>query len=269
MLDYIDSALLDKLRYAEPEAARAIEEAGLKRAAISQKPQDAVSVKQGFAKSAVGYVQKINKKMNEALDSLPGSKIAMKGLQHYNLIMELASYNEAFDKEGITGLATELFRRRIPGGSLIENIMLENYYAAAWDGLVLIFPALGLVDAAIGVAGFVYDQADAYYWGKEAELFTDTLYDGAVFKLVAVEKSKDARIGRWELYSVKYKGAEFLRENIYRKIETKKVEKGRLSREELVNKAYDLMSWSEVDNMLRKTIASCEPGLAFLEQLMK
>ena len=93
-------------------------------------------------------VREVNKIFGRSVQGSKTGQVMMKGLVAINLMREIPAYAETYYKDGWEGLAVEFFKRRVPGGLVLENIMMGRYQRAVWDSIVLFVPPVALGEAA-------------------------------------------------------------------------------------------------------------------------
>jgi hypothetical protein len=151
-------------------------------------------------------VKKINVAMNDFIQSTQSGRAAMAGLTAFNLTQEFSAYTQAYSRDGFSGFAAEIIRRRVPFGSAAENLYQGKYLLAGWDTMTTIFPPLALPFAAKGVAEYAATATVSYLWSSDLELLIDGLYDGASW-----EEVKAADVMRFRLAAVTYKKTKYER----------------------------------------------------------
>lgn len=276
MLDYIDDKLLGPVRGDGEFHDFEVEMNLLRQAALDPKQKAGVTRQLQALKSQVALkVKQVNQKFNNHVQAKAANRQAMKFMMVYGLVDEMKSYRDAFNNEGWSGFATELFRRRIPLGSAVEGVVMGNTYRAAWDVVTTLVPPLALPEAAWGLGTAIGTQSKATYWNEQLALFSDGLYDSAKFKLMEVETHGGAKVGVYRLVSVKHKGitldlarfAEMRQEQVEALRE--EIGRGRLDWKAYQKEFQGLTNWMEVDTVLQKTIANNDPGLALIEEMMQ
>ncbi|MDO9581504.1 MAG: hypothetical protein Q7J24_00130 [Desulfomicrobium sp.] len=141
---------------------------------------------------------RINDRLNASVLGKVGDNLAFKsfnlgqeGISYWTAIQSGKDWNESF-----SNLGAQIFRSRVPGGDIVEAIVMENYTRVAVGFVYLLFPTLAVPEALYGVGL----AASEWYVGKwqqwQYDEMVDALYDGAVFKPV--------KGGMWELESITY-----------------------------------------------------------------
>ncbi|HEB95173.1 MAG TPA: hypothetical protein ENI96_01920 [Sedimenticola thiotaurini] len=144
----------------------------------------------------------INQRLNDSILGKVAENRAFKlfqlgqeGKTYYDAVMNAKDPREAFEN-----LATELFRQRVPGGSVVEAVVMENYLRAGIEVAYLLFPPLAVPEGLYGLANSVYDSYQGWSWSLELERQIDTLYQGAVFERVEAADGN----GRYRLTAIEY-----------------------------------------------------------------
>jgi len=156
-----------------------------------------------LAKISVGS---INEKLNQSVLGKIGNSTAFKG---FNLGQEAYAYYDAYTgaqnaQEGMKNIAIEIFRRRVPGGSIAEAAIMENYGRAALETAYLVFPPLAIPEAIYGIAQSISTMSVNYYWGAALKEVADDIFAYSVFKPVEGTKG-----GKWKLVKLRYNGKEY------------------------------------------------------------
>ena len=148
-------------------------------------------------------VRKANQLFARSVQSSTTGQVMMKGMVTINLITEIDAYADAYYEKGWEGFAVEFFRRRVPGGNVLENVMMDRYGRAVWDTVVTFIPPLALPEVAFGIGEYLGNQGWTIYWSSELEYFYDELYKNAQFKLLSIEKIDDQiQFKNWKLTSM-------------------------------------------------------------------
>lgn len=144
----------------------------------------------------------INDKLNSTVLGTIGNSMPFKA---FNLMQEGQAYIDAVMKgkdwnESFSNLSTEIFRNHVPGGSIVEAAVMENYTRVAIGVVYLIFPVTAVPEALYGMgmaaAGWgvsrwqqwMYDEmVDALYQGTEFEK------DGEQWKVVSITYQNPGR----------------------------------------------------------------------------
>lgn len=157
---------------------------------------------------------RINDRLNASVLGKVGDNLAFKS---FNMGQEALSYWSAITtgkdwNESFSNLGAQIFRSRVPGGDIVEAVVMENYTRVAVGFVYLLFPTLAVPEALYGVGL----AASEWYVGKwqqwQYDEMVDALYEGAVFK--------PAKGGTWELERIVYtlpngKKTEVGRDEIY------------------------------------------------------
>jgi len=272
-LDILDDKLLGELRGDNPDFDRFVTE--YKEAKNLKDSKSKSSALKGLKGTVANGIQQVNRKCNEAIQSTAAGRGAVKGLIAIGLVEEGAAYRDAYLKGGWGELATEFFRRRVPFGSSVEQVIMGNYLAAGWDVVTTLVPPLGLAQAAYGIGRYaLIDMPVTLYWTEQLSIFVDTLYATATFKLIGVESYESAKIGVWRLISAKYTGG-VLNVEQFSKYKQEQIEAMRqqlkkgLSQRDMSLKAYfSLTDRAFINEMLKKNIAATDPALNLIQQMM-
>ena len=187
-LDYLDNKTVEKLRNSD----------------ISIKVVDGDRV---LHEVSIGS---LNRKLNDSILGRIGNNTAFKA---FNLAEEAGAYYNAYalaktDKEAFRNMATEIFRRRVPGGGIAEAVIMENYMRAGLEVTYLVFPPLAIPEAILtlgyqaGSAGVVYGKG--LYWQSSLEEISEGVYLESVFN--PVEGYKGAK---WKLVKLGYGGKKY------------------------------------------------------------
>ncbi len=140
-------------------------------------------------------VRQVNELFGRSVQSSETGQAMIKGLVVINLMREIPAYAEAYDKEGWEGLAVEFFRRRVPLGSALENVMMARYQEAVWDTVTVFLPPVALGRAAVNLGQYFGTLGWQEYWSSELGYFYDELYSKAEFNLRGVEEFDDVDLG--------------------------------------------------------------------------
>lgn len=141
---------------------------------------------------------RINDRLNASVLGKVGDNLAFKS---FNMGQEALSYWSAITtgkdwNESFSNLGAQIFRSRVPGGDIVEAVVMENYTRVAVGFVYLLFPTLAVPEALYGIGL----AASEWYVGKwqqwQYDEMVDALYEGAVFKPL-----KD---GTWELERIVY-----------------------------------------------------------------
>jgi tetratricopeptide (TPR) repeat protein len=276
ILDFIDDGLLGSLRGDADFADFEKEMQNIRNAAPDSKGKQEAASRLGALRGRVANgIKSTNEYLNKGLQATSAGRQGMKFMAVYGLVDEMQSYRDAFNEQGWGGFATEIFRRRIPLGSAVENVVMGNTYLAAWDVVTTLIPPLGLPMAAYGLGTSLGNSVKSTYWSEQLALFTDTLYDSAKFELKAVEQYNSAKVGEYRLISVKYRGIimDLSKFADLRKTQVdalrQQIGKGRLDWAKYDQEFQGLTRWTEVDKVLQKNIADTDPALAIIEEMVK
>ena len=142
----------------------------------------------------------INRSLNDSILGKIGNNTAFKG---FNLGQETYAYYNAYanassPEEAFSNIATELFRRRVPGGGMAEAVIMENYTRAGLEVAYMIFPPLAIPEAVYSIGAQIKDAGVEYYWTGELDALTEDIYTYASFKPVPGSKG-----ARWKLTSLR------------------------------------------------------------------
>jgi hypothetical protein len=154
-------------------------------------------------------VKKVNVTINEFIQSSQSGRAAMAGLTAFNLVQEFSAYTQAFSRDGFSGFAAEIIRRRVPFGSTAENLYQGKCLLAGWTALTTIVPPLALPEAAYGVVSYATTAVVSYAWSSDLELLIDGLYDTASW-----EEVNTAGVMRYKLAAITYKSKKYERQGL-------------------------------------------------------
>lgn len=276
ILDYVDDKLLGGLRGESGFNNFEAEMHAIRVAAADPATRASAMKRLDLLKGRVAlHVQNANQRINEALQDTAAGRQGMKFMMVYGLVDEMKSYRDAYAREGWGGFATEMFRRRIPFGSAVENVVMGNTLRAGWDVITTLVPPLGLPEAAAGVATSTYEQVEAGYWNEQLALFVDSLYQSARFELDRTRDYGTAQVERYRLVSVTYRDQTI---DLARFAAMRNEQLAELRRQighgHLDWAAYDrefkgLTRWLEVDRILANNLAAADPVLALLEEMQQ
>lgn len=281
MLDFIDDGLLGGLRGDADFADFEAEMKNIRQSAADPKDKQAAVGRMAVLKGKVANgIKATNQSLNQKLQATAAGRQGMKFMAVYGLVDEMQAYRDAFNEQGWGGFATEIFRRRIPLGSAVENTILGNTYRAGWDVVTTLIPPLALPEAAYGLGTSIGTAAKSTYWSEQLSLFVDTLYDGAKFELQAVESTGNAKIGVYRLVSVKHpRNGKPLDLNAFAKqrqeevkalnaqLKTPRFKGGGIDWAAYKATFNGLTEWTEVDATLKNNLAASDPVLALLEEM--
>lgn len=139
----------------------------------------------------------INDKLNSTVLGSIGNSMPFKA---FNLMQEGQAYLDAIMKgkdwnESFSNLSTEIFRNHVPGGSIVEAAVMENYTRVAIGVVYLLFPVAAVPEALYGMgmaaAGWGVSRWQQWMYDE----MVDALYQGTVF-----EKAGD----QWKVVSITY-----------------------------------------------------------------
>ncbi len=276
ILDYLDDRLLGELRGSNKDFDSFVNETKQARTAAARDPKNASSILKGIKSSAASGIQSVNQALNDTIQASSAGRAGVKLMLVTGLVDETRAYYEAYNREGWGALATEFFRRRVPGGSALEQLVMENYMMAGWEVVKTLVPPLAMGEAAVSIGKYVlYDYPVQFYWNEQLGVFVDNLYAGAKFKLIGVETYESAKVGDWRLVSVKYSGQTISLESFikYKKEQIAamqaELKKPRSARDMSRSSHYGLTDRHDIDRLLRNTIAATDPALQFVDELMK
>jgi len=272
ILDFVDDRLLGPLRQ-DPDFVQF--EAAVKAVRASGNPATARERLATLKAVVAASVQSTNQYLNEALQRTAAGRQGMKGMTAYGLIDEMVAYRDAYGQDGWGGVATEMFRRRVPLGSAVESAMMGNYMRAGWDFVTTLVPPLALPEAAYGLGTRIGDFAVSTYWSEQLALFVDTLYRNASFMADERDKSDNPNLTKFRLLSVTYKDVPIdLKGFAKQRKEEVDALRAQIGRGHLNWRAYasenaGLTSWMELDKVLQKNIAATDPALVLLDAMVQ
>lgn len=275
IMDFIDDGLLGHLRGDSDFAAFEAEMKAVRQANLDPRLRAESMGRLGAMKTqAAAFIKKANKTYNDALQATAAGRQGMKFMMVYGLADEMRSYRDAWNDQGWSGMATEVFRRRIPFGSAVESAVMGNTLRAGWDVVTTLIPPLGLPEAAIGLGQAIGTQYHATYWNEQLALFSDTLYENAKFKLVKVDSYDTTKVGEYRLTQVTYRGiaidlaqfAEQTRDQV--DALRQQVGRGRLDWNAYRNEFTGLTNWMEVDRTFQHTLSANDPVLQLLDEMV-
>ncbi|MFP1632518.1 lectin-like protein [Zhengella sp. ZM62] len=274
LLDFVDDRLLGSLRGEGDFAAFEAEMKNIHLAEIDPKTQtDALGMLTALKGKVASKIRETNIRLNEQLQATSARRQGMKLIMVYGLIDEMVAYRDAWNAEGWKGFATEWVRRRVPLGSAIESYVMGNTLRAGWDAITTIVPPLGLPEAAYGMAAAAYDRLQSTYWNEQLELFTDSLYETAVFKPEFEGAGDERRIVRFRLISTTYEGKELnLREFAEKREEEvaalrDQVARHRIDPRDYQDSLHGFSAWLDADKVLKANLESTDPVLMMLEDM--
>lgn len=180
ILDWVDDTLLGDLRGQNPEFDDFVDTT--KKSRIEGKLDSAkLAVVNTKAYKAV---QQANMTLNDILNKTAARRGAMKVMMGFNLAQEIPAYFEAWNREGYVGLASELFRRRVPGGGVIDAYYQENYFRMGVEFTYVVFPPLAIPEGLYGMAsqsaGWASGKLDSWRYDD----MVNELFKGAQFEKV-------------------------------------------------------------------------------------
>ena len=152
----------------------------------------------------------INQRLNESILGRIGNNTAFKafnlaqeGEAYYSAIMQANTPSEAF-----SNVATEIFRRRVPGGGAVEAWVMEDYTRMGIEIVYTLFPPLAIPEGLYGMGTALYESGRQAWWHSNLETLIDDLYAQAEF-------GKDtAHTGYYPLTHVTYKGVRYSRQGL-------------------------------------------------------
>ncbi len=222
---------------------------GLREHGIIQFTVDAQDGRGGRRTITVLNIGAINQRLNQSILGKIGNNTAFKAV---NLAQEAQAYYECMRQaatpgEAFANLATEFFRRRVPGGGAAEAYVMGNYGRCCVEVCYLVFPPLAIYEAIQGMAVAVWDAGVDAWWSAELQLFADRLYDRAEFD---PPDNDPAAKPPFRLVAVTHG-------------------EHRDERERLENGTSHLLADAEVDETLRKNLAATDPYLSMLDESRK
>ena len=135
-------------------------------------------------------------------------------------------------------------------------------------------------DAAKGLGTSIGSTAKSTYWSEQLALFVDTLYDGAKFKLQAMETEGTAKIGVYRLVSIKHPdGGDVIDlsvfanqrqkqvEDLNQQLKTPRYKGGGIDWSAYKATFNGLTEWTEVDATLKNNLVASDPVLTLLEKM--
>ncbi len=142
-------------------------------------------------------IGQINERLNSSVLGAVGNSMPFKA---FNLYQEGKAYLDAVMKakdwnESFGNLSTELFRNHVPGGDIVEAVVMENYARAAIGVVYLLFPVTAVPEGLYGmsIAAAEWGVGEWEQWRYDE--MVNALYEGTTF-----EKSGDA----WKVKSISY-----------------------------------------------------------------
>jgi len=151
-------------------------------------------------------ITNINKQFSQALESSKGAQGAMTAMALISLKDELPVYYTALADGDWEKFAVEFFRRRVPGSGTVENIVMGQYYSAAWDSVTTLLPPVALVNSIYAISNDLGNKAWKTVWTEELNLFIDELYANSVFAISeTVKHGYDLEITKWTLKTTEYR----------------------------------------------------------------
>lgn len=152
----------------------------------------------------------INQRLNQSVLGRIGNNTAFKafnlaqeGDAYYSAIMQAGTPWEAF-----SNVSTEIFRRRVPGGGMVEAYVMENYTRMGIEVVYTLFPPLAVPEGLYGMGASFYEARRQEWWQAELETLIDGLHENAEF-------AKDsASPGHYPLTHVTYKTVRYSRKGL-------------------------------------------------------
>ena len=193
-------------------------------------------------------IAKINARLNDSVLGRIGNSTAFKAFNlqqeasaYYNAIMSAQTPGEAFGQ-----LATEFFRRRVPGGDAVEAAVMGDWTYASLKVVYVLFPTAAIPEALWGLSRTVQGLAVSSYWSSELEAHVNEFYKAAEFE------RKDPKTGqpsdRWFLVAITHKNVRF-------------------AREELLSGHCALLADDDFDVTLWANLAATDPFITLMEEL--
>ena len=196
----------------------------------------------------------INARLNQSIVGKIGNSTAFKafnlaqeGDAYYNALAQAATPSEAFQN-----LATEIFRRRVPGGGAVEALVMENYVRASVEVVYLIFPPSAIPEGIYGIAASVKDKYNNWWWSSELERYVDTFYAGAEFERIEPTNPSDKPRYRLTALTIKHPGCVATYERSVLEFGT-----------------ANFLQNPDVDKTLWANIAVADPFIQLMEELKK
>jgi hypothetical protein len=251
-LDWMDRVLLDELR-GEP-VFRSFEESLVKAQQASEASRNDLYAKLRN-RTSVKAIRKLNRQLNQSIQASRSGRAVSRGLQVYNLAQELQAYWRCIEAGDWACLGSEIWRRRLPFGSAMEQAYVyDQYMLAAWDCVCTVLPPLALPQAFAGVLLDAMQQAETMYWSESLELLKDELFAAAEFEMTATDRGDDAKAVRCELVAVTYQG--------------KRMAAGDGGSMKDVLYAWVESDW-DVDEVLTRTVCSADPVIVAIEEMLR
>ncbi len=143
-------------------------------------------------------IGRINDRLNASILGAAGNSLPFKAV---NLGQELYAYVSGFREgkdmsESVSNVATQLFRSRVPGGDIVEAVVMENYTRAAIGVVYLLFPTLAVPEALYGMGTAAAEWYVGAWQQWQYDEMVDALYEGTAFE--------PTREGTWRVKSITY-----------------------------------------------------------------
>ncbi|MCD4781986.1 MAG: PASTA domain-containing protein [Candidatus Omnitrophica bacterium] len=222
-------------------------------------------------------VRGINQSFNRSVDASTGGKYFMKGMMLINLKDELQVYSTLIYQGKWEDFGSEMFKRRVPGYSAVENAVLGKYFAASWDLVKTLIPAASLFDTAARTGTDLGKKYWKITWQEELEVFIDELYENADFVLIGVDReSEDIILSKWMLASVTYRGEEVDLSDYFDKKESQIREMYQYFKQDKeyrkenpfpIEYVYDGITAWLVDDILKENIGANDPFLMYYKSM--
>lgn len=144
-------------------------------------------------------IGRINDRLNASILGAVGNSLPFKAV---NLGQELYAYVSGFREgkdmsESVSNVATQLFRSRVPGGDIVEAVVMENYTRAAIGVVYLLFPTLAVPEALYGMGTAAAEWYVGTWQQWQYDEMVDELYEGTAFE--------PTREGTWRVNSITYR----------------------------------------------------------------
>ncbi len=142
-------------------------------------------------------IGKINDRLNATVLGKIGNSLPFKG---FNLGTEALGYWDAVAggkdwNESFSNLGTQIFRSRVPGGDIVEAVVMENYTRAAIGVVYILFPTAAIPEALYGMSVAAAEWSVGQWQQWLYSEMVDALYEGTEF-----EREGD----RWRVTSITY-----------------------------------------------------------------
>ncbi|MGA8260236.1 MAG: hypothetical protein WB783_08500 [Arenicellales bacterium] len=235
-----------------------------------------------FTNALTRRIQTVNRMFTEPVQSSRLGRGAMTAMQVFSLADEIPTYIELFykgtDKGDWGALATEIFRRRIPFGSTVEDYYMGSYYLALWDFCTTLVPPLSMGQVAANIGESVEQWGFKFWYSTELQLFTDSLYANATFRLNEIDRVDGKYVlTRWKLTRLTYKGADIdvdkyiagKRQQIQEMVAALRVPYSQRRFPVEYEAGDPLTGWTRADDVLHENLKYSDPALVVIDELIK